>query len=337
MKVLYGIQCTGNGHVSRSKDLVQELKKYVQVDVLTSGGQNDIDLDVPIKYKFKGMSYHFGKNGNIGYFKTLATNNFFRLSREIRKLPVLDYDMIVSDFEPITAWAAKQKGVYSVSLSNQTSLRFDGAPKPGRSFWASKWITESFCPAERHYGFFYNKFNREVFYPPIRSEVASLKPKSGGGILVYLPFYSERVLEKVCANFPDQPFHIFTRNIKTPLVHGNIHFYPIGDIRFLHLLEKCDGVMCSSGFSLTSEAIFLGKKLLTIPMKNQYEQQCNAAFLKKQGAEVMMDISKNSPRIISDWLEHGKPLDIEFQDEKETLIRNILEDYILHSRFFKSV
>ena len=37
MKILYAIQGTGNGHLSRAIDVIPALKKIGQVDVLVSG------------------------------------------------------------------------------------------------------------------------------------------------------------------------------------------------------------------------------------------------------------------------------------------------------------
>ena len=41
MKILYAIQGTGNGHLSRSMDIVPLLKKMGEVDVLVSGTQGE--------------------------------------------------------------------------------------------------------------------------------------------------------------------------------------------------------------------------------------------------------------------------------------------------------
>jgi predicted glycosyltransferase len=40
MKVLYAIQGTGNGHLSRAEDIVPQLRKRCQVDILVSGTQS---------------------------------------------------------------------------------------------------------------------------------------------------------------------------------------------------------------------------------------------------------------------------------------------------------
>ncbi|MFD2147446.1 hypothetical protein [Mucilaginibacter antarcticus] len=63
MKILYAIQGTGNGHLSRSMDIVPLLKKMGDVDVLVSGMQGDLNLPFPIKYKLHGFGFIFGKSG----------------------------------------------------------------------------------------------------------------------------------------------------------------------------------------------------------------------------------------------------------------------------------
>jgi hypothetical protein len=60
-----------------------------------------------IKYKFKGLSFIFGKKGGIDLFDTFKKCDLRNLIREIKSLPVNDYDLIISDFEPVSTWACK--------------------------------------------------------------------------------------------------------------------------------------------------------------------------------------------------------------------------------------
>lgn len=47
MRILFGIQLTGNGHINRSKRLISELRKRGhEVDVVVSGGGNSLDYTV---------------------------------------------------------------------------------------------------------------------------------------------------------------------------------------------------------------------------------------------------------------------------------------------------
>jgi hypothetical protein len=45
----------------------------------------------------------------------------------------------------------------------------------------------------------------------------------------------------------------------------------------------------------------LGKKLISIPIKNHYEQQCNAAAIKKMGVKVLQDIGDDFSDIVEEW------------------------------------
>ena len=65
MKILYAIQGTGNGHLSRARDIIPVLQQKGELDILVSGIQADVDLPYPVKYRFKGLSFIFGKNGGI--------------------------------------------------------------------------------------------------------------------------------------------------------------------------------------------------------------------------------------------------------------------------------
>jgi hypothetical protein len=49
----------------------------------------------------------------------------------------------------------------------------------------------------------------------------------------------------------------------------------------------------------------LGKKLISIPIKNHYEQQCNAAAVKKLGVKVLQDIGDDFSEIIEQWFNEG--------------------------------
>jgi len=44
VRVLYGIQCTGNGHITRSINIINELRKHVTVDVVTSGSHSEVPI-----------------------------------------------------------------------------------------------------------------------------------------------------------------------------------------------------------------------------------------------------------------------------------------------------
>src|SRR5438046_2482613 len=105
MKILYAIQGTGNGHLIRARDIIPLLQKKGELDILISGSQADVELPYEIKYRLKGLSFVFGKKGGVDLFATYKKSNLKKLYAEIKNLPVEQYDLILNDFEPVSAWA----------------------------------------------------------------------------------------------------------------------------------------------------------------------------------------------------------------------------------------
>ena len=92
MRILYAIQGTGNGHLSRAMEIVPFLQQRGEVDVLISGKQWELKTPFPVKYRLHGMGFIFGKKGGVDILKTYLNLNSLKLSREIRSLPIEDYD-----------------------------------------------------------------------------------------------------------------------------------------------------------------------------------------------------------------------------------------------------
>ena len=88
MKILYAIQGTGNGHLSRARDIIPLLQKKGQLDILVSGTEADVDPGYPVKYKLQGMSFVFGKHGGIDLISTYKKAKLKRFYNEVKNLPV---------------------------------------------------------------------------------------------------------------------------------------------------------------------------------------------------------------------------------------------------------
>jgi len=103
MKILYAIQGTGNGHLARATVIVPILKSMADTDVLVSGTQADLKVPFNIDYYYSGMSFIVGQNGGVDIRKTIRKISVMQFLRDIRNLPVEKYDLVISDFEPVSA------------------------------------------------------------------------------------------------------------------------------------------------------------------------------------------------------------------------------------------
>ena len=102
----------------------------------------------------------------------------------------------------------------------------------------------------------------------------------------------------------------------------------ISNQKFVESLTSCFGVICNAGFETPSEALFLGKRLIVIPLKGQFEQKCNAIALKKIGIPTIKKLNKNALVLINNWLE-SKPQKITFNCSLEILLKNKMNQFNL--------
>jgi hypothetical protein len=64
-----------------------------------------------------------------------------------------------------------------------------------------------------------------------------------------------------------------------------------------------------------------------IPMKNQYEQHCNAAALKELGVPVIKSLKAKHLPALKEWVESKDIVIIDYPDSTEEIIQNILQTH----------
>lgn len=328
MNILYAIQGTGNGHLSRAVDIIPELKKYGKLDLFVSGAQAEVSLPYPVKYKSKGLGFYFGKTGGINFLKTFQKNSSRDVIREIKDFPVEKYDLIVNDFEAISAWAARRKGIRCVSLSHQAALLSKKSPRPKFHDPFGEWILKNYAPTKKYIGFHFEEYDKNIFTPVIRSAIREAQVKDEGHYTMYLPAYDDKKLVELLTKLKEKVrWHIFSKHTKTPYHVGRISVYPVSGQDFVESVVTGSGVLCGAGFETPAEVLHLNKKLLVVPMKSQYEQHCNAAALKKLGVPVVKKMKKKHVKKIAKWIEGGKPLDISYPDIAGEAVERLIEKY----------
>lgn len=344
MKILYSIQATGNGHLSRAKEIIPTILNRAQVDIAISGTESEINLPFPIKYRFKGISFVFGKNGGIDYYKTFKQNNPIRILNEIRKCNVSDYDLVINDFEPITAWACYFKRTYCISLSHQAAILHPKAPVPKNGNMLGKFVLKNYAPGKDAYGFHFDTYGKNIFNPIIRQEIRNQKNrfkkenKLKNYYVVYLPAYSDENIIHVLSQIKKEKWKVYSKKSTTSYRHKNIIIKPIKEANFFERsMARCKGIICGAGFETPSEALFLRKKLLVIPMKGQIEQAYNAASLEKLGVPILNSFSEKHLNVIKKWIDSEQNISIDYPNSTQFIIDKVLSDYILTTQLYKKV
>lgn len=324
MRVLYAIQGTGNGHLSRALDIVPILQRKCELDILISGSQAELQLPFEVRYQYKGLSFIFGKKGGIDYLRTYLQHKTRRLYREVLSLPVTDYDLVINDFEPVSAWAARLKGVPCVSLSHQCAVLSAGAPRPKRTDHLGRLILQRYAPAEQQIGFHFDRYAPWVHTPVIRQQIRTTQPTKLGHYTVYLPAYKDERLIKVLAQIPEVQWEVFSKKTDRPYREGNVFIRPVDGKHFLASFTSCTGILCGAGFETPAEALYMGKKLMVIPMKGQYEQHCNAAALQELGVPVIKSLKKKHLAKITNWVRDDEAIRVHYPDETELILEELL-------------
>ena len=299
-KIIYGVAGEGFGHSSRSHLTGQRLIDAGH-DVMFVGSQKSLlylkqYFGSRVKEIF-GLSFVF-ENGRVDKSETLKKNllklpDGNKINDELfhEHFDKFEPDLVISDFEPFSAWWAWRKKVPFISIDHQHMLTLCELEHKGKN-WFSRLTAE--VVTQCHYigatayviiNFFKAplRMDSAILAPPvIRPVVAELNPIQGEHVLLYSTSGDERdKLLDILHKFKHQKFYIYGFN--EYLESGNCILKERSTEGFLRDLAESRGVIASAGFSLLSECLYLKKKMLLLPLPGQYEQIINAHYIEKLG------------------------------------------------------
>jgi uncharacterized protein (TIGR00661 family) len=293
-KIIYGLSGQGFGHSTRCKEIIRQLiNNGHQVKIFTYG-QSLFILEKEFKqqiFEIPGFVLSYRKNKLI-YWKTIYENvkKFSHQTRYWKKVSAefsdFNPDLVITDFEPLTALLAKTKKKPLISIDNQhqlTNTEIELPLKYKKDFLADQLVVKLLVWGAKYYlitSFFKTKINKKntfIFAPIIREEILNLKTEEKNYILVYQGADFSNILptlKKIKHKFlivgPDRQGK-----------DGNVTFVKYSFDEWLKLLAGAKAVIGTAGLSLISECIYLEKPYLALPIKNQVEQTINALYLEK--------------------------------------------------------
>lgn len=328
MKILYAIQGTGNGHVSRAREIIPHLEKHGELDLLLSGTQADVQLTQALRWKLHGFSFVFGKNGGVDRWKTWKTMDLGQLRKDMKMLPLETYDLIINDFEPVTAWACKTRKIPCTGLSHQAAFLSPLTPRPARFMpqWAEL-LFKYYAPLTAAFGFHFERYDDFIYTPVIRSEIRELVPRNKGHYTVYLPAHDDQLLVRLLTQVPEADWQVFSKHNSKVYQQENVFVQPVNNQKFNESLASCAGLLTAGGFESPAEALFLGKKVFSVPMMGQWEQQCNAEALKRMGIPVQKSTGKNFLPLLKEWVRNGPLIQVDFPDETGEIIGKLVKSH----------
>ena len=123
---------------------------------------------------------------------------------------------------------------------------------------------------------------RTTLVPPLlRPEVLAAAPERGDHLLVYSG--GEPALIAALREVGVEARVYGMRGGGEEARDGALVFRPRSVTGFLEDLRTAAGVVTGGGFSLLSEAVYLRKPVLAVPLQGQFEQLMNARYLEREG------------------------------------------------------
>lgn len=326
MKIFYAIQGTGNGHLSRAIELYPHLLKYGEVDFFLSGSNSHLNSVIPIKYRSKGLSLFYKNTGGLDYKKMLSSLSL-SVIKDAKHLPVENYDLVINDFDFVTSLACNVKKVKSVHFGHQASFQSKSTPRPNHKGFVGNLILEKFVKSDTHIGLHFEQYDENIYNPIIKSEIINATPINDGHITVYLPQYSIEFLAPHLLSQSKFHFEVFTKQVDRIICNQNITYFPINNEQFTSSLIRCYGIITAGGFETPAEAMYLNKKVLSIPILNHFEQACNGKALEKMGIMVLEKMDTNFSKHFNNWVEKMKPVQLKLKHSTQEIIDILIKTY----------
>jgi uncharacterized protein (TIGR00661 family) len=268
--ILYGVNGEGSGHSTRAKEVISHLQQQGHKLHVVSfdRGLRNLSESFPVTEIF-GLKLTY-VNNRVRYKRTLASN-LIKAPRAARSLKTLSHlvdeeniELVITDFEPLTCHVGHRKKLPVIAIDNQHAITNTVVSLP-RGFrrdvaavslvtrmmtsHADAYFVLSFFPAP------VKRRNTFLFPPIVRQEVLSAKAQTGDYVLVYVTSPAKELaalLKQVRCKFICYGFGIEGQD-------GNILFKKPSMEGFLRDLAGAKAVIANAGFSLVSEALYLGK------------------------------------------------------------------------------
>lgn len=301
-RILYALNGQGRGHTSRALALTDVFRRRGHEVRLCCGeptaarlrdqGEDVLDIPTPAEI-VRGNRVQLA--ASAAHNLPLAVRTPEIVADLAERLTAFRPDLVLSDFEPFAPRAARRLGVPTVALDHQHVLTEARCRVPAR-YAASAALTRLGTSIMAPRQLFDQIIVPSFFFPPLRpgSRAHLVPPVLRRSVLDAVPTPGEHVL--VYVNHPDGsgPLLRTLRTVDASFVvynvappseaaaHPNLAFRALSP-RFVDDLAASRAVVCTAGFTLLSEAMWLGKPVLALPNRGFFEQALNAFYLRASG------------------------------------------------------
>ncbi len=349
MKILYGVVGEGMGHATRSRVILEALSARHEVQVVVSGRAYEfLRARFPNVHKIWGCTLAYEENA-IDKVKTALQNAQAALTGipdNIRQYWEIKEnftpDCVISDFETFAYLYGLNWMLPVISIDNmQIISRCDHEPSLIKGhesdFLLAKSIVRGKLPGCFHYlvsTFFYPQISRDrtTLLPPIlRPEIIKAQPTKGEHLVVYQTSTANAELPSILkkSGFPCRIYGL-RRDLKEDFADKNLLYRPFSEQGFIDDLRTARAVVANGGFTLMSEAIYLHKPVLSIPLSGQFEQVLNARYLEKLGYGFFApELTEQALSTFLSQLAYYEENLASYQQDGNTVLLNKLDELLM--------
>lgn len=320
-RFIYGLSGEGRGHTSRAMAVTDALRGRGHEVRYCCGGTARGILEEHGEHVIPVPALQHAMEGNrVQLLGTLRRNwpslvgAFGTIDRLSEVFSSYDPDLVITDFEAFSPRAAERLDVPVLSFNHQqvvTETEYEVPPENWIDAALARLVIRLIAPRDPSHilltSFFYPPLkspDRTTLVPPIiREEVREIRPTTGDHVLVYYNHGegAEDVLRSLRATDHRYVIYGFPQDeqyesnslleVKEPSIRG-----------FLEDLARSRAVICTAGFTLMSEALYLGKPLLVVPNEGIFEQTLNARYLESEGLGARTDQQGLCARVVEQFL-----------------------------------
>lgn len=303
-RILYGIHGTGHGHAMRGLILARAMPWHEFLFVANDDAPKVLEPEFRVE-RLPNLGTVF-KNYRVDLPATIRRafpilcNRKKHLRRALTLIESFKPDVCMTDLEYFVPAAARMSGLPCLTLDHQHVITCCRHDLPAGMKWDAivqgltpRWL---FQPTEANIIIsFYAppvlpQFNAIVAAPILRDATIRLQAHDAGHILVYQSNSTDSRLIDFLRTATGRTAHVFGyREMEGR--NGNVIFHKRSEDEFMRLLAGCTYVIQGGSHTLMSEALYLGKPILSLPLQAMVEQRFNALYLERlaYGVQARMD------------------------------------------------
>jgi uncharacterized protein (TIGR00661 family) len=288
------------GHAMRSGEIISWLQSQKHEVHAYAGGAGSAYLR-SLSHVTPIPHLHFIiREGKVRGIRTLFSNlihlpwYFWSFSLRLYEGLVHRPDVIITDYEPLTAWTAFFLRIPLLSIDNQHSITDVDSSRIPFSFGkiTYQFFTRCMVPFPQKTLIFSfislqtTTPRATLIAPVVKKSIQRTRTCTKTHFLVYLSGSNESLIP-LFQSF--SPFSFIVYGLGRSEQRGNVTLKKFDEHSFVNDLASCKGFITNGGMTSLSEALFLRKPILCVPLAGQSEQQANASFLIQTGNGIMGD------------------------------------------------